>query len=166
MKERFYRLLVQIYGKLPLPSKLKERFIGFVRRIFPRKGDMAQLQDEQKENPLLGYVQQVLSLPQASDDYVELAPDRYERQPDDPMILAYYLPQFHPTPENDEWWGRGITEWHNVSRAVPQYTGHYQPRLPGELGYYDLRLAENIGRQIELARMHGIYGFAYYFLLV
>lgn len=109
------------------------------------------------------YVRQVLSIPGRSDDHVGLAADAYERQPGDPMLLAYYLPQFHPTSENDAWWGRGVTEWNNVSRAVPQYVGHYQPRLPGELGYYDLRIVENIARQVELAKDHGIYGFAYYY---
>jgi len=73
---------------------------------------------------LAEYVRQVLSTPETSQEYVELAPDSYERQPGDPLLLAYYLPQFHPTPENDEWWGKGVTEWHNVSRAVPQYVGH------------------------------------------
>lgn len=109
------------------------------------------------------YVRQVLAIPDKSNAYQELAVDEYTSQPDDPKILAYYLPQFHPTIENDEWWGRGITEWHNVARTVPQFVEHYQPRLPDELGYYDLRVMETIVRQVELARMHGVHGFVYYY---
>lgn len=81
----------------------------------------------------------------------------------DPIrAIAFYLPQFYPNPQNNEWWGNGFTEWTNVAKAKPLFKGHYQPHLPADLGYYDLRLVETREAQAAMAREHGIHGFCYY----
>ncbi|MFU0831782.1 MAG: Methyltransferase type 12 [Oscillospiraceae bacterium] len=181
-----YQALKSVFWHLPfLTPNAKQKFLYSVKKTFcpsllqypPQDGSTPAHKLESvrqeisqeigiapQEHPIQSaYINQILNIPNKSKDYVPITETPYSRQAKDCKIIAYYLTQFHPDKHNEEWWGKGVTEWNNVCRAVPQFVGHYQPRLPGELGFYDLRIRENMARQIELAKMYGIYGFCFYY---
>lgn len=95
--------------------------------------------------------------------YESAATRKYVRKASDQRVVAFYLPQYHAFEENDKWWGKGFTEWRNVGAARPRFVGHEQPRVPADLGYYNLLRPEVHREQMDLAQGSGVYGFCYYY---
>jgi len=126
---------------------------SILQTLFVKNESVSKLQE---------YVEYVLHQQLNKEDYIPIAENAYAGK-SPKKLIAYYLPQYYQIPQNDAWYGRGFTEWTNCSKAVPQFTGHWQPHLPIDVGFYNLDTTKIMSRQVELAKMYGIHGFCFYY---
>jgi lipopolysaccharide biosynthesis protein len=158
-RDKKYAVAIDLYKKAQLENPAMANTIGF---------NIALAQDRLKRGPIGLHAPMIIpsEIPTITFDDTKEEFGKYvkKRAPDPAVkLIAFYLPQFHPFPENDEWWGKGFTEWTNVGKAVPNYVGHNHPHCPIHSGYYDLRVAEVQEEQARLAKEYGVHGFSYYF---
>jgi glycosyltransferase involved in cell wall biosynthesis len=144
-------------GTLVLGRKALE-FIQQTVRQLPRSSTRRRANEAYRQ--ILSRSERIYKSPDYCSDVLSLDFDPSQSRV---KLFAFYLPQFHPIPENDLWWGKGFTEWTNVTRALPQFEGHDQPRLPADLGFYDLRNDVVLEQQVALAKKYGIDGFCFHF---
>ena len=156
---------VIIIGALQSRKIIKKRLNDFKFNHLDANFDIVDLfayNTVEEEVEYVHYIEAKL-IKERAETFIDISKDSFQRKKDDTKVIAWYLPQYHRIPVNDKFLGKGFTEWTNTTQCLPIFTGHYQPHIPYDVGYYDLNNIETLKRQIELAKMYGIYGFCFHY---
>lgn len=148
---------------IPMYYDLHRIYIKRKTNKLRKRNEIAIQKNKYKPLKIKDYANWIHELKTDHSHFVKLTDSPYHRHDGDCKIYAFYLPQFYPIPENDSAHGKGFTEWTNVASAIPQYVGHYQPKIPYDLGFYNLLTPGIMERQADLAKTYGVYGFCFYY---
>jgi len=159
----FYRFCRAVFRLLPVSQSLKNYFKYAAARELTKwlrsRGYIVSTEADDYKN----YAVKIFETGARSEEFKEYKENHITFSGEDVKPIAFYLPQYYTFPENDKWWGKGFTEWTNVTKAVPQFLGHYQPHLPYDMPFYDLSGINIMKEQVKLAKNYGIYGFCFYY---